>query len=92
MSSPFINVPLLSKRSKASVQREKNIDSLVKRVTPQILEQRSRGMKWDTPEEWDRNFHLLGGGQSRRKSNKILSRTSWENFLKISEEILESQD
>ena len=92
MSAPFRNAPSLSSRSKASIERETSLDSLVKRVTPQIIESYRLGMTWETPEEWDRNFYALGGGQSRRKSNKILARTSWENFIKISQEILKNQD
>lgn len=92
IATPFRNAPSLSSRSKASIERESGLDSLIKRVTPQIIESQRLGLTWDTPEEWDRNFYYLGGGQSRRKSNKILARTSWDNFIKISREILENQD
>lgn len=92
LTSPFCNAPSLSSRSKASIEREFSLDSMIKRITPQIIESHQLGLTWDTPEEWDNNFYVLGGGQSRRKSDKILARTSWDNFIKISKEILKNLD
>lgn len=72
-----------SLRSKASRKRNESKDNLLKRTIPQIRESRSKGLTWSTPEEWDRNFYILGGGPSRRKSSTILSKISWEDFLEF---------
>lgn len=73
----------VSARSQASRQREMSRDTIIKRVLPQIQEMKEKGLPFSTPEEWDESFQILGGGQSRRKSWSILSRVSWEEFLRI---------
>lgn len=72
-----------SLRSKASRERNETVDNLLKRTIPQIRESRRQGLTWTTPEDWDRNFYLLGGGPSRRKSSTILSKIKWEDFLEF---------
>lgn len=76
----------ISARAQASRQREMSRETVLKRVRPQVKEMKEKGLPFSTPEEWDNSFRELGGGQTRRKSRTILSRISWEEFLKIVEE------
>lgn len=88
MSEPFRSTPAPSKRQEASSRREYNPESFIKRVTPQIHEMIDRGLTFNTPEEWDKGFEILGGGQSRRKSERVLARMKWDQFLAYAEGVI----
>lgn len=91
LQQPFT---LKSKRSKASIGREKSCydpNVLFKYLVPQIKETLQNKLGWETPEEWDKSFKILGGGQSRRTSSGILSIITWEQFLNKVNEIKEKE-
>lgn len=88
MSRPFQSFSTESSRSSASKRRETSVETLMSRITPQILESYEKGLSWTTPEEWDHNFDILGGGQSRRRSSRILKRMSWDCFIELSNKII----
>lgn len=82
--NPFMySEEMRSVRSEISKNRELSTKTLINRVMPQVVEMDSKGLPYETPEEWDSSFYKLGGGQSRRKSKTILARMSWENFMTI---------
>lgn len=88
INNKFKNVPESSKFSKRIADRENDPEEFIKRITPQILECFDNNYIFSTPEEWDNNFNLLGGGQSRRTSKAILKRMTWDQFLYNSELII----
>lgn len=91
ITNKFKNVPESSKFSKRISDRENDPEEFIKRITPQILECFDNHYTFSTPEEWDNNFNLLGGGQGRRTSSAILKRMTWDQFLYNSEIIIRSR-
>lgn len=89
--SPFLREDFQSNRSKALSERENSPEKFLKRITPQILEVYEKGLPYQTPEEWDDSFALLGGGQSRRSSSAILSRMTWDQFLEYFSKIISNK-
>lgn len=87
---PFKFVKSTSKRSESISNREMDPENFLRRVTPQILEMKEKGLDFSTPEKWDEGFTLLGGGQSRRTSKSILDRMTWNQFLYNAEQIINS--
>ena len=87
--SLFDNTPKPSATTICATIRESEIEPLVARIEGQIMENYYSGKPWRTPEDWDIRLKEFGGGLSRRKSMRILSRTSWENFLKLADEVIE---
>lgn len=87
MKLPFRRKKNLSIKSIRSKERENSKETIIKRVLPQIKEMNDKGLPWNTPEEWDNSFILLGGGSTYRKSKSILSRMTWKEFISIISEI-----
>ena len=88
MENPFNNTPRMSARAISARKRELGVESLFSRIKHQILECYDSGLDWRTPEDWDICFKVFGGKSSRRKSERILSRVTWEDFLKRADEII----
>lgn len=88
MQTPFIFKKDISTRSQMKSISENNPEEFIKRITPQILECFDNNYTFATPKDWDNNFNLLGGGQSRRTSSAILKRMTWDQFLYNAETII----
>lgn len=88
MQSPFNNTPRASNISRSAKKREGGTSAILARIKQQIIECDENGFAWKTPEDWDNCFIILGGGRARRKSDKILSRMTWEDFLKEADKII----
>ena len=87
LSSPF---KYFKTRSQRSISRELSCydpDTLIQRITPQIIEVLTNNLGWETPDEWDRSFTILGGGQGRRTSSAILKVFTWSQFISKVNEI-----
>ncbi len=92
LSRPFCQK---SNRSRLSLSREKSCydpEVLFKYLVPQIKETLDNNLGWETPEEWDQSFRILGGGQKRRTSSGILSIITWEQFIDKVKEIKERSE
>lgn len=91
MKSLFRIPSTVSSRSKSSSDRESTETAIITRITSQIYESADSGLPWRTPDDWDNLFYILGGGQSRRTSQAIMSRMSWTRFLTLADSIIKSR-
>ena len=86
-SSLFITKGM-STKSLINKSSESNIEFFLKRITPQVLYVLEHDLPYEIPELWDNSFYQIPWNhQRKRKSNAILHRMSWDDFLVAVEDI-----